>query len=164
LWAARGAYQHCTIDPRGHFQAILVEQSIKAGQVLDGRCAGHVIKREHRVRLAAAEVCLQFDHRVTPGASKPLGGANKKRAQAFSKIRSAEKLLRVPIFGRRPSRMYFGKIRRKLRLLKLARSNVWMRLDHLTPGKQSRHSLDRNFETLRFPSLLVSLKFGKLRA
>ena len=60
--------------------------------------------------------------------------------------------------------MDLGEIGRELGLLKFAGSNILMRLDHLAPWQQPRHGLDRDFQALGLPPLLVALQLSELRA
>ncbi len=59
--------------------------------------------------------------------------------------------------------MHLGEIGRELGLLKLASSDILVRLDHFAPWEQARHGLDRDFQALGFPALLIALKLGELR-
>ena len=61
-----------------------------------GRDAGEqVIERQHRVRLAAAEVGLQLDHRVAALAGEAPHRADQQPLQALGEVGAAEELDRV---------------------------------------------------------------------
>ena len=60
--------------------------------------------------------------------------------------------------------MHLGKVGCELRLLELTGGDILVWLDDFAPRQQSRHGLDRNFKALGFPSFLIALKLGELRA
>ena len=64
-----------------------------------------MVKRQHRVRLAAAEVGLQLHHRVASRTCQTPRGSFQQTSQAFGEIRAAEELLWISILVRTLSKM-----------------------------------------------------------
>ena len=138
----------------GTFSPCFGQQLIEARQILHRRPADHVIERQHRVGLAAAEVGLQLDDRIAARARQPLGGADQQVAQAVGQIGAAEEFARIAVLGRRAAVVHLGEIGRELGLLEFAGRNVLVRLDHFAPRQQARDRLDRDVEALRLAPLL----------
>ena len=110
-----------------------------------GRGAGEqVVKRQHRVRLAAAEVGLELHHRVAALAGEALHRAYQHPFQALGEIGAAEELDRVPVLVGALAEMHLPEVGGELGLLVAAAGHILVRRDHLTPGLEvaRRRALD----------------------
>ena len=104
-------------------------------RVLGKRRAGQqVVQREHRVRLAAAEVRLQVPHRRgVPVAADPPRRRREKFPKAFGQVRPAEELHRVHVLPRPLALGHPVQVGGELRAAHLPVPHVLMRRDHLPP-------------------------------
>ena len=59
-----------------------------------------MVERQHRVRLAAAEIRLELHHRVAAFAGEALHATHEEALQALGEIRAAEELGGLPILVR----------------------------------------------------------------
>ena len=96
-----------------------------------------VIQRQHRVRLAAAEVGLQLHDRVAALAGQPPHGADQHLLQALGEVGAAEELHRVAVFVRAFAQMHLPQIGGELGLLVAAAGHVLVRRHHLAPGLEA---------------------------
>ena len=94
-----------------------------------------VIQGQHRVRLAAAEIGLQFDDRIPPcpqvGASPPI----RSPLQAFGEEGAAEELGRIA-YSSEPSPCNLPEVGGELGLLVATGGHVRMWSDDFPPGLQ----------------------------
>ena len=104
------------------------------GSSLGRRAGEQVIEREHRVRLAAAEVRLELHDRVAALAGEAPDTADEQALQALGEERAAEELLRFPVLVRALAEVHLPQIGRELRLLVAAARHVGVRRHHLAPG------------------------------
>ena len=103
-----------------------------------------MVQRQHRVGFAPTEVRLQFYNRIAAPARQPFRRADEKGAEAFGQICAAEKLLRIPVLGRRAAGVNLAEVGREFSLLKLAGGNVLVRFDHFPPREETGDRLDRD--------------------
>jgi hypothetical protein len=80
-----------------------------------------MIKRQHRMRLAAAEIGLQLHNRVATGTGQPLHRINQQAAQAVGQVGPAEEFNRVSVFVGALAEMNLPQISGELGLLIMAR-------------------------------------------
>ena len=100
-----------------------------------GRDAGEqVVKRQHRVRLAAAEIGLELHDRVAALAGEAPHGAYQHPLQALGEIGAAEELDRVPVFVSPFAEVHLPEIGGELGLLVAAAGHVLVRRHNLAPG------------------------------
>ena len=125
-------------------RAVLRQKLVEAGQIPRRRSAGHMIKRQHGVGLAAAKIGLKLDHRIAARVGESLGGADQKRAEAVGEVGAAKELPRIAVFRRRAAGMDLAEIGGELRLQELAGRNVLVWLDDLAPRQQPSSRIDRN--------------------
>ena len=95
-----------------------------------------MVEREHRVRLAAAEVGLQLHDRVSAAAAEALHGAGEHPLEALGQVGAAEELDRVAVLGAPFPFLDLPEVGGELGLLVLAAGDVLVRRDHLAPRLQ----------------------------
>ena len=144
LRAARRSHQNCPADLVRNAQSLLGEQLVQARQVVHWRLADHVVERQHRVRLAAAEVGLQLNDRIAGLARQPLRRALQQPAQAVRQIGPAEELPRIAVLVGRAAVVHLGEVGGELGLLELAGRDVLVRFHHVPPRQQARDRLGRD--------------------
>src|SRR5690606_4646598 len=85
---------------------------------LSGTCARkQVVKREHRVRLAAAEVSLELHDRVAALAGEALHCADEKAFETFGQKRASKELGGLAVLVTALAEVYLPQIGRELGLL-----------------------------------------------
>ena len=154
--------QNRAIDALRHRCVVLRKQLIETWQVPCWSSACHVMKRQHGVGLAAAEVGLKFDHRIAARAGEPPGSADQKRAESVGKVGAAEELPGIPIFRWRAASVDLAEIGGELRLQEIAGCDVMVRFDDLAPGQQATGRIDGNLhQPLGLAALLVAPKLSE---
>ena len=93
-----------------------------------------MVERQHRVRLAAAEVGLELHHRVAALAGEALHRADQQPLQALGQIGAAEELDRVLVLVRPLAEVHLPEVGGELGLLVAAAGHVLVRRHHLAPG------------------------------
>jgi hypothetical protein len=112
-----------------------------------GRDAGEeMIERQHRVRLAAAEVRLELHDRVAALAGQTPNRSGEHGLQALRQVGAAEELDRILVFRGALAEMHLPEIGRKLGLLIETAGDIPVRRHDLAPGLQQagRRALDRD--------------------
>ena len=100
-----------------------------------------MIQRQHRVRLAAAEIGLQLHDRIAAPDGQPAHGADQHLLQAGGQVGTAEELHRVAVFVRAFAQVHLPQVGGKLGLLVAATGHVFMRHHHFAPGFEAgRHA------------------------
>ena len=94
-----------------------------------------MIEREHRVGLAATEVGLQFNHRVSSFTRETLDPIKKQSTETFRE--AFVEILWPSVFVRRIAAMNHCEVSGKLRLCEIPCSHVGMRMDDFAPWSQS---------------------------
>ena len=126
-----------------------------------------MIERQHRVRLAAAEVGLELHHRVAALAGEALHRADQHPLQALGEIGAAEELDRVPVLVRALAQMHLPEVGGELGLLVAAAGHILVRRHHLAPGLEvaRRRALDGGAGALALfaAHLLVEAQAQELR-
>ena len=95
-----------------------------------------MVQREHRVRLAAAEVGLQLDDRIPAPAGQALDAADEKPLQTLREIRPAEEFGGVSVLVRALSEVDLPQVGGELRLLIAAACDIGVRSHDFSPGLQ----------------------------
>ena len=93
-----------------------------------------MVERQHRVRLAAAEIGLELHDRIAALAGQTLHAADQKPLQALRQEGAAEELRRLPVFVAAFAEMHLPQIGGELGLLIAAAGDVGVRRHHLAPG------------------------------
>ena len=112
------------------------QQRIHPRQPVRFRRAEQVVEREHRVRLAAAEVRLQLDHRVAAGSREPPHRAFQQPLQPLGQEGPPEELHRIAVFRTGGAGVDRREVGGELRLLEVAGGHILVGLDHLPPGAE----------------------------
>jgi hypothetical protein len=128
------AHQHHAPDGRNPAGARGGHHFVDAGQLGRRDAREQVVERQHRVRLAAAEVGLQLHHRVAAAGGEALHRADQHPLQAFGQVGAAEELYRVPVFVCPLAQMHLPQIGGELGLLVATAGHVGMRHHHFAPG------------------------------
>ena len=104
-----------------------------------------VVERQHRVRLAAAEVGLELHDRVAALAGEAPHRADQHPLEALGEVGAAEELDRVPVLVRPLAEVHLPEVGGELGLLVAAAGHVLVRRHHLAPGLEAarRRALDR---------------------
>jgi len=123
----------------GH--AGLLQHRLDACQVGGGGAGEEVVERQHGVRLAAAEVGLQLDDRITARAGEALQGVGEQVGQAVGEEGAPEELGRIAVLATAFAIMHLAQVGGELRLLVAAGSDVAVRRHDLPPGAQARLGL-----------------------
>ena len=111
-----------------------LHHGINADKFLRSRAGKEVIQRQHRVRLAAAEVGLELHDRIAACAVETLDRPDQEPSQAFGEIGAAEELDRLPVFIGSLAEMNLPEIGGELGLLIPAAGHVLVRRDDFAPG------------------------------
>ena len=114
----------------------VLHHAVDARQLARGCPREEMVKREHRVRLAAAEVGLELHDRVTPLPRKALDRASQQALQTVGEIGTTEKLDRVLILVRPLTQVHLPQVGGELGLLVAATGHVPVRRHDLAPGLQ----------------------------
>ena len=117
-----------------------------------------MVDAEHRVGLAATEVGLQLDHRLTTETVEALQGDAQQVFEALSDEGAPEELDRVGVFGAADAAMHQIEIGGELGLLVTAVDHVRVGSDHIPPRDQARLDLVFNRSLI---ARLVSRSFCK---
>src|SRR5260370_13014586 len=107
------------------------------------------------MRLAAAEVRLKLNDRITALPGEPSDCADQHLIQAMGQIGAAEELGRFPIFVGALAEVYLPQIGRELCLLVAPARHILMRSHNLPPGFQTGARLAFN-RGARTPSLFAA--------
>ncbi len=110
------------------------------------------------MRLAAAEIGLQLDHRVAAGARQAQHRVPEQAAQALGQIGAAEKLFCVGIFGASLTAVDVGQIGHIVGLNEAPGGDIRVRHDDLAPRLQP--GLRRALEGQRLAPRLAARRFG----
>ena len=104
-----------------------------------------VVERQHRVRLAAAEVGLELHHRVAALAARCAARADEQALQALGEVGAAEELGRLLVLVRALAQMHLPEVGGELGLLVAAARHVRVRRHDLAPGLEvaGRRALDQ---------------------
>ena len=92
-----------------------------------------MIKREHQVRLAAAEIRLELHHRIARIFPEPLERAREQTLETLREESAAKKLHRVAVFVAALAEIDLPQVSGKLSLLVAALRHVAVRRHHLAP-------------------------------
>ena len=148
------ADKHRPIDPVERLHARGVEYLRHAGEfpravARPGR-AGQVMKRQHRMGLAAAEVGLQPDHRIAALAGETRDRRRQYAPETLGRVGDAEEGGRVDVFFATLAPVHEREVRGELGIGKPRFEHVRVGLAHLAPGAQ-----------LRPCRRLVEIQFGR---
>ena len=104
-----------------------------------------MVERQHRVRLAAAEVGLELHDRVAALAGEAPDRADQHPLEALGEIGAAEELDGVPVLVGPLAEVHLPEVGGELGLLVAAAGDVLVRRHHLAPGLEAarRRALDR---------------------
>ena len=116
------------------FDARLLQHGVDAQQLARGRAGEQVIERQHRVRLAAAEVGLELHDRVAALPGEALHRADEQALEALGEVGAAEELDWVAVLVRALAEVHLPEIGGELRLLVAAARHVRVRRHDLAPG------------------------------
>ena len=92
-----------------------------------------MVERQHRVRLAAAEVSLKLYDRIASGIREPPDCPDQKLVQTRRQKGAPEKFHRFAVFVRSFAQMNLPEIRGKLRLLVSPARDIFVRIHHFAP-------------------------------
>ena len=116
--------------------ALFLQQFLGSRQFADGGAGEQVMQCQHRVRLAATEVGLQLDDRVSPLARQSQHCLRQESAKPLSQEGSAEELGRILVLVRSFALINLPEIGGELGLLVAARCNVRVWSDDFPPRLQ----------------------------
>src|SRR5262249_3662716 len=94
------ADKNCATDSLGNRKTGLLHYFLDTGKLSGRRPRKQVIQRKHRMCLAAAEVGLQFHHRIAASAAKTVQCLREQPAKAFGNKRPPERLVWVLVLVR----------------------------------------------------------------
>jgi len=136
---ARVAGRHLGADYNGasdlgsHFASGFLQDLLGAGKFGRG-CAGEkMVKRQHAVGFAAAEIRLQLDHRVAALPADAAYAVAEELLQSLGDEGAPEELGGVLVLGCRLAQVHLPQIGRELRLLVFAAGHVPVRGDNFAP-------------------------------
>ena len=132
----RGTNEHGHLRPLPAAQPGALEQRPNTFETLWFGGLGQVIDGKHRMRLAAAERCLQTDDRITALAREALQTARQHAPQPFGQERDAEEILRRAIILGRVACIDREEVGGELGLLEAIGQDVGVRQDCVDPGFQ----------------------------
>ena len=160
------AHQHDAPGGRQRLGPGLLQHRVDARQLGGGDAGEQVVERQHRVRLAAAEVGLELHHRVAALAGEALHRADQHPLEALGQIGAAEELDGVPVLVGPLAEVHLPEVGGELGLLVAAAGHVLVRRHHLAPGLEAarRRALDRGAGALALLAahLLVEAEAQKL--
>ena len=110
-----------------------LHHGINADQFLRGGPRREVIEREHRVRLAAAEIGLELHDRITARAVEALNRSDQEPPQALREISAAEKFDRILVFVGSLAEVNLPEVCGEFGLLIPAAGHILVRRDHFPP-------------------------------
>ena len=161
------AHQHHAPGGRQRLGARLLHHRVDAHQLRGRDAREQVVERQHRVRLAAAEVGLELHDRVAALAGEAPHRAHQHPLEALGEIGAAEELDGVLVLVRPLAEVHLPEVGGELGLLVAAAGDVLVRRHHLAPGLEAarRRALDRGAGALALlaPRLLVEAKPQELR-
>ena len=96
-----------------------------------------MIQGQHRVGLAAAEVGLQLDHRVSGLAIEAKQGDAQQILEATGDVGAAEELGRVGVFRAALALAHLVEVGGELGLLVATCDHIGVRGNHIAPGHQA---------------------------